>query len=182
MARIGTLSLLLVALLSAACAGTFGQVTPQTMGTPPAQPPKTLVVGAVGVSDAAWEQYRSHFKKGVADWVAKNGGVPSVVTGAAATPDADNLVLTGTLTEINKGSAAARFFVGMGAGQAKAKGDFELRRPDGTLLARFTVRRSYLGGVGIGGAGLLDMDELVGRLGEAVAETTVKWLRGEKVE
>jgi hypothetical protein len=112
----------------------------------------------------------------------KNGGIETVLTAPDATPPGNSVVVVGTITEIDKGSAALRVLVGMGAGQAKAKGEFELRRPDGMTLTKFTARRSYLGGVGIGGAGLLDMEQLVGRLGETIAETTSKWLRGEKIE
>ncbi len=90
--------------------------------------------------------------------------------------------MVGTITEIDKGSAAMRLLVGMGAGQAKAKGEFEIHAPDGTKLTHFTARRSDLGGLGIGGAGSIDVDELVARLSETVAETTQRWARGENVQ
>jgi len=70
----------------------------------------------------------------------------------------------------------------MGAGQARARGDFEIQAPNGAALAKFTARRSYPGGAGIGGAGLLDVEDRVARLGESVAETTQKWLRGENID
>jgi hypothetical protein len=54
--------------------------------------------------------------------------------------------------------------------------------PDGTERAKFTARESYLGGAGIGGAGFLDMEDLVRRFAETVAETTRKWARGEKID
>jgi hypothetical protein len=92
------------------------------------------------------------------------------------------VVLRGTITEVDKGSAALRFLIGMGAGQARVKGDFEIARPDGAVLASFSARESYLGGAGIGGAGLVDTDELIKRFAETVAKTTRDWARGEGIK
>jgi hypothetical protein len=171
---------LALGLLLAGCAGTFAEVTPLSDGGAPPERPPTLVVGEVGVANPAWEAYRTSLTKGVTEWFAKNGGFQSVRVEATPTPVPDSVVLTGVITEIDEGNATLRILVGMGAGQAKAKGDFEIRRPDGTVLTKFTARRSYLGGVGMGGGGFIDMGELVRRLGESVAETTAKWTRGEK--
>jgi hypothetical protein len=91
-------------------------------------------------------------------------------------------VLVGTITNLDKGSAAMRWIVGMGAGQAKVNGDFEIQTLDGRPLARFSARESYLGGAGIGGAGFLDMEDLVRKFAETVAETTLKWNRGEPIQ
>lgn len=172
----------LLAVFLAGCAGTFSDVKPQMTAVSLTERPTTLVVGEIRASDATWERYRADLVKGIVDWFKKNGGIETVLTAPDATPPGNSVVVVGTITEIDKGSAALRVLVGMGAGQAKAKGEFELRRPDGMTLTKFTARRSYLGGVGIGGAGLLDMEQLVGRLGETIAETTSKWLRGEKIE
>ena len=76
-------------------------------------------------------------------------------------------VLVGTITEVAKGSSALRFFVGMGAGQAKVKGSFEIRGPNGESYVRFTSHESYLGGAGIGG-GVLDLEDLLKSFGETV--------------
>jgi hypothetical protein len=175
-------SVLVLGLLAAGCAGTFAEVTPLSDGSARPEHPQILVVGEVRVTNPAWEPLRMQLTKGVADWFTKNGGFQSVLTEPGATSSPDGVVLTGTITEIEEGNAALRVVVGMGAGQAKAKGDFEIRGPDGTVLTKFTARRSYLGGVGMGGAGFIDMGELVRRLGESVAETTAKWARGEQAQ
>jgi hypothetical protein len=168
--------------VTAGCAGTFAEVTPLTDGGALPERPQVLVVGDVRVANPAWEPYRAPLAKGVTDWFTKNGGFQSVVTEPAPTPVPDSVVLTGVITEVDEGNPTLRILVGMGAGQAKAKGDFEVRRPDGTVLTKFTARRSYLGGVGMGGAGFIGMDELVRRLGESVAETMARWSRGEKIQ
>ena len=92
------------------------------------------------------------------------------------------IILSGIITEVNKGSEAARLWVGMGAGQARIQGKFELKDAAGNSLTQFTARRSYLGGLGSGGAGMVSMDDLASRLGKTVAETITQWLHGQKVE
>lgn len=170
----------LVMLTAAGC--TFAAVKPEVTSGPPPVRPRTFVVGEVRVADSLWDPYRPHFVRGVTAWLKKNGGFENVVAEAGVTAPADSIVLVGTITDVDKGSAVARALVGMGAGQAKARGDFEIRAPSGAVLVKFTARESYLGGLGMGGIGLLDMDDLVTKLGERVAKTTDRWLRGEKLD
>jgi len=141
-----------------------------------------LVIGDVKVADSLWEQHRPQFRRSIEEWYKRNGGFESVLAKRPAQVPADSVVLLSSITEVDKGSAALRWIIGMGAGQAKVKGDFEIQDPGGTTLARFSAQESYLGGAGIGGAGFLDMDDLFRRFAETVAETTRKWARGEKIE
>lgn len=171
---------ILLILTAAGC--TFAAVKPEIASGPPPVRPKTFVVGEVRVADSLWEPYKPHFVRGVTEWLKKNAGFENVVTEPGAPAPANSIVLVGTITEVEKGSAVARLLVGMGAGQAKARGDFEIRDPNGAVLVKFAARESYLGGLGMGGAGLLDMDDLVSKLGERVAKTTDRWLRGEKLD
>jgi hypothetical protein len=96
-------------------------------------------------------------------------------------PAAASVSLTGTITEVEKGSAALRWVVGMGAGQAKVKGVFEIKDAAGATLVRFEARESYLGGAGMGGAGFVDMEDLMKRLGSTVGKTARRWSRGEPI-
>jgi hypothetical protein len=52
----------------------------------------------------------------------------------------------------------------------------------GETLAKFQAREAYAGGLGIGGAGFIDMEDLMRRFGKTIAEKTVQWSRGEKIE
>ncbi|HUM17690.1 MAG TPA: DUF4410 domain-containing protein [Candidatus Nitrosotalea sp.] len=166
--------------LAAGC--TFSAVTPRVVTAPPAPPPSTLVLGEITAVNPSWQAATVVFKRGVSDWLGRNGGFQGVLIEAPLETRLDSVVLRGTIIEVDKGSAALRFFVGMGAGQAQVKGVFDLARPDGSVLATFTARESYLGGVGIGGAGLLDVDDLMRRFGETVAKTTRDWARGEGIK
>lgn len=166
-------------LLSAGC--TFSAVKPEVVGTPPSRPPAVLIVGNVEVASPVWEIHVPRFRHSVAEWLTRNGGFGAVLVKAPSETPLDGVVLAGTITEVDKGSTALRRMVGMGAGQAKVKGDFEIRDPGGRVLARFTARESYLGGASIGGSGFLDMDDLVKRFAETVAETTKKWAAGQPI-
>ncbi len=180
------LALAMLPVLGAGCAGTFHEVRVLSPGMAPAERPQVLVLGNVEVTDTNVtatdkEVYRLKFQAGVEGWFGKTNIFESVVlSGTNAIPN--SIILSGTITEVNKGSEAERFWVGMGAGQARVQGEFEIKDAAGQSLTRFAARRSYLGGVGIGGAGMIGMDELTSRLGVTVAETVAKWVRGQKVE
>ena len=177
---IAPLSVLLALFLAAGC--TFGGVTPISMNPPPPSRPTTLILGEIQVANPAWTNAPLNFRGRAYDWLTNHPSFDKVLTEAPEEPVAESITLTGTITELDEGSAALRFFVGMGAGQAQAKGEFRILGSDGSELVRFQARRSYLGGAGIGGAGLLDMDDLVRRLGESVAEMTVQWSRGQPLD
>lgn len=70
---------------------------------------------------------------------------------------------------------------GHGGRTGARAGEFQLLDNQGRELTKFKVRKSYLGGAGIGGWDMLKTEDLVKQLGELVAETTDKWLRGEKI-
>jgi hypothetical protein len=172
--------LIAVAALVVALTGcTFASVRPEVAGTPPPTPPRVLVIGDVSFEDALWEPYRLHFARGVNDWLKRNGGFESVLMERPATLPADGVVLISRITELDKGSPALRLLVGMGAGKAKIKGQFELQDSSGKVLTRFSSSEAYLGGAGIGGAGFIDMDDLTRRLAETVAEAARDFARGK---
>ncbi len=172
-------------LMLCGCVGTFKEVTPVAIGPAPAQRPTMLVLGETKVSDgrlSAAEQrlISQSFQMGVEKWCAENKSFAISIGSSNVPPEA--IVLTGDITEVEKGSASERFWVGMGAGQAKVAGQFTLTKPDGKPLGSFNARKSYLGGQGIGGWDMMDMNDLAGRLGQLVAEMTDKWVHGEKME
>jgi len=177
--------LALLPILAAGCAGTFYEVRTLSPGRPPTEQPTVLVLGEVRVTDARLsspekETYEFKFQQGIQAWFSKTNIFESVIS--STNPPPHSIILSGTITEVEEGSATERFWVGMGAGQARIQGQFEIKDAAGQRLTRFSARRSYLGGVGIGGAGMLDMNELTIRLGETVAETISDWLQGQKHE
>jgi Domain of unknown function (DUF4410) len=174
------------AMLFSGCVGTFKEVKPLTFGNPPQDRPKVLALRGIKVTDTRWsepeEKMMVHaFHFGVEKWCADNSAFVCISESSTNVPP-ESIVLSGNITEIEKGSIAARILVGMGAGQQRAVGEFQIVAADGTRLAAFTARKSYLGGAGIGGLDMMSIQDLVAELGQLVAQTTDKWLRGEKVQ
>lgn len=174
-----------LSLLLAATGCTFRSVKPTLMDSHAATSRPTvraIVVGDVKTGDPLWETYRLHVSRGITDWYGRNAQDLKVLSAKPADPVPGTVVLVGTITNVDKGSTALRWLVGMGAGQAKVNGDFEIQSVDGVPLVKFSARESYLGGAGIGGAGFLDMEDLVRRFAETVAETSLKWSRGQPID
>ena len=157
------------------------------------EPPKhVLLLGRVEMPPdpfradwkASWRHHRPHFDKGVRDWIARNRSDWAFATlddhqPTVALPPG-SVIVTGTITSISYGIPALRALVGMGAGQEKVAGDFEVRAADGRLIAKFHSRESYLGGFGIGGFDFISMDTLVRRFAETTAEKTVEAVAPKK--
>ena len=168
------------------CVGTFKEVHSLGGGPPPKERPSALVVADITIADTRLSEpeqkvMQHAFRLGVEKWCAEHK-VANVLADLPAGASQDTLVLKGVVTEVEKGSAAARFWVGMGAGQQRAVGEFTVHAADGTRLTAFKVRRSYLGGNGIGGWDMMKLEDLVDQLGQLAAETLDKWLRGQKIE
>lgn len=175
-----------IGLLATGCVSTFKEVKPLGGGAPPATKPSALALGELKITDARLSRpeqqaMASAFELGFEKWCGEHRGFEVLKHTAATNLPPGAIMVEGTITEIEKGSAAARFWVGMGAGQQRATGEFVVRGPDGAKLAAFTARKSYLGGQGIGGWDVLKLQDLVDQLGQLVAETTDKWVRGAKI-
>ena len=101
----------LLAFVTSAC--TFAGVKPELVAASPPTPPKTLVIGEVKVADSLWEQHLLQFRRSIEEWFERNGGFESVLSEHPAQVPSDSVVLLGSITEVDKGSAALRWIVGM---------------------------------------------------------------------
>jgi hypothetical protein len=145
---------------------------------PPAEAP-TIVVGAITAKDEeVWHGYAVLVRRGLIEQLAKLRGADRVAALApGSTPPAEAPVITGELTEFDKGDVALRWIIGFGAGRAHAVSRFQVADATGTILMRFTTTKEYAGGAGIGGADLLDADTLARQLGEKAAEAIENWVK-----
>lgn len=181
------LSTLPLWLMLTGCVGTFQDVKPSVWGSPPATRPQTLVVGTINITDARVtpaqsDFYLDHLREGVRSWCAGQHAFTDVILNAPSPVPETAIVLTGHISEVEPGSKSARFWVGMGAGQARIQGEFSIRDSMGKPLCTFSANRTYLGGSGIGGWDMMPFEDLFTKLGAGLAETTDKWLKGEKLE
>ncbi len=160
---------------------TFKSVEPGFVQAPP-QKYSIVAVGDIVVEDKLWEPLGRHFRRGFTQRLAEGKAFDSVQDPAPPTTTESTVLVVGSITEVDKGSAAARWIIGFGAGRARVGGTFGFRYSGGRTLVKFSGTESYAGGAGIGGAGFLDIEDLIQRFGETVADRLIAWSRGEKIE
>ncbi len=169
-----------IVVLLGACTTTT--ITPELVRPAPEQNIDTVVVAELTSEDELLELYIPHLRQGLVARLREAEDFKEVIVGSASPAPPAAIVLSGKLTEIDKGSTAARWIIGFGAGRAIARATFEIKDAGGATLARFESRKAYSGGAGIGGANLLDMDDLVRKLGEETANSLIRWSNGAPLE
>lgn len=178
---IRTSLLLSVALIAGLAGCTFKHVTPEVFAAP-TQKYSAVAVGEITAEDKLWEYLVPHFRRGLVAGLNEQKAFDNVFDPAPTSMANSAIRFTGKITEVDKGSTALRWIIGFGAGRARVSGVFEIRDAGDQVLAKLEARESYAGGAGIGGAGFLDMEDLMRRFGETMAGRVVQWSRGEKVE
>ena len=139
------------------------------------------VVGDVGVNDTLWQNYGVEVQRALASKLMESMSFAQVSAGDASPPVMNVVLITGKVTEVDKGNVAARWIIGFGAGAAHLSAEFQIARPDGSVIGKFTVRKTYAGGAGLGGANLLDMDDLATQAGEESAKVIATWTKTGKL-
>ncbi len=168
------LPVLAVGLIAAGCATT---TVDKNMLQMAARTYPVVVIGDLNSGDQTWQGYVAQARKGLDTKLTDSKAFVQVVDPASNPLPANAVIVTGKLTEADKGNTALRWLIGFGAGKAHITGEFQLAEPNGTVLGKFSVRKAYSGGAGIGGANLLDMDDLAQQLGEETANTIVAWTK-----
>ncbi len=169
-----------IVVLLGACTTTT--ITPELVRPAPEQKIDTVVVADLTSEDELLDLYIPHLREGLVARLREAGDFSEVIVGSASPAPPAAIVVSGKLTEIDKGSTAARWIIGFGAGRAIARASFEIKDTGGATLARFESRKAYSGGAGIGGANFLDMEDLVRKLGEETANSLIRWSNGEPLE
>jgi hypothetical protein len=161
---------------------TFTQVHPEFVTAPPQQY-AVITVGDLTAEDPLWTPLMPHFRRGVLQSLRERQVFATVLDAATGTAVPSSIVLSGTITEVDKGNEALRWLVGHGAGRARVQGRFMLSTAGGEPLAVFDAQESYAGGFGLGGPGdFLDMEDLLRRFGGVIAEKAAQWARGVPME
>ncbi len=169
-----------IVVLLGACTTTT--ITPELVQPAPEQKIDTVVVAELTSENDILNLYIPHLRQGLVARLREAEDFREVIVGSASPAPPAAIVISGKLTEIDKGSTAARWIIGFGAGRAVARATFEIKDAGGATLARFESRKAYSGGAGLGGANLLDMDDLVRKLGEETANSLIRWSNGAPLE
>jgi hypothetical protein len=141
-----------------------------------------VVVTDITTDNELWQVYLPHVRHGLVTNLQESGAFEKVIVGSSEPAPPSAITITGKLTDIDKGSTAARWIIGFGAGRAKARGAFEIKDLSGLVLVKFESWKAYSGGAGLGGANFLDMDDLAQQLGQETAGSIIRWTRGEPLE
>ncbi|NKB50164.1 MAG: DUF4410 domain-containing protein [Alphaproteobacteria bacterium] len=160
---------------------TTSTITPDLVTKPP-QTYGTVVVGDITLKGELWQNLVPHFKDGMLKTLKESDAFANAVVLSEGTPPSDAIIVSGEITNVDEGNAAARAIIGFGAGRARAGGSFNISDSEGVALARFGARQAYSGGAGIGGFNLLSMEQLLSKLGEATAGSVIRWSKGEPLE
>lgn len=177
--RLSVLACLVIAITVSACTTT----KIETMAVEPAKERHAAVaVGTIDTANPVWEHRLPYIREGMVRKFQESGEFATVLNSVETPLPESVAIVNGTLTELDEGSTAARFIIGFGAGRAKVGGRFQIAAADGTVLAEFTEREAYAGGAGIGGIDMLSIDQMMGRMGEEVAEAVIRWNRGEPLK
>jgi hypothetical protein len=169
-----------IVVLLGACTTTT--ITPELVQPAPERKIDTVVVAELTSENDILNLYIPHLRQGLVARLREAEDFREVIVGSASSAPPAAIVISGKLTEIDKGSTAARWIIGFGAGRAIARATFEIKDAGGATLARFESRKAYSGGAGIGGADFLDMEDLVQELGEETANSLIRWSNGEPLE
>ena len=172
-------SLLFVgALALAGCTGTT--VKPTMTSQAVTKTYSTVAVGDIFAPDELWHNYAVEARRELANQLVAAKAFSQVLDPAPTPLAGEAVLISGRITEVEKGSAAARWIVGFGAGRAHITGEFQLKDATGNQIGTYSVRKTYAGGAGIGGAGFLDMDDLAQKLGQAAGDSLADWAKTGK--
>jgi hypothetical protein len=172
------LVVLVTGLLAAACTT---QSIQTTNVTPPPEKYSGIVVGKINATKPELEKYVPFFRTALLQQLRKEEGIATVLDDSAAVPPGA-FMLTGALTDVDLGNAAARFIIGFGAGGQTLSGEFEMRSGAGAVLSKFASQESYAGGAGIGGVSMLSLEEFTQKFGVSTGEAVGRWARGEPLQ
>lgn len=170
---------LFLAMFLSSCTTTT--ITPKTVQSP-ARNVDVVAIGDIESDDEIWGSRIPYLRRGLLARLREEGGFAGVLDGTPSVVSENGITVSGKVTEVDKGNRALRFIIGFGAGRAIAAGSFQIIDRDGAILAQFEVRKAYSGGAGIGGLDMLDMDELMQKLGEETADSIIRWANGESLE
>jgi len=171
--------IVLAALFAAGC--TTVTVTPQSAQAP-SETYGAVDLTSVKVDAVEFGYLGPFFQKAFIRRLDELKAFSNVSDGPVDPNATKTIFVTVKLTNVDKGSAALRMLVGMGAGREHVTAEVKLTDASGKSIGEFKVRKAYSGGYGIGGFGFLDIEDLTQQVGEQCAQSLVDWSQGKVIE
>jgi len=157
------------------CGCTFSSVRPESQSLVATKSYTVAIVGPVTGTDVLWNSYAIEMRRQLITALRESHVFTQVLDETPAAPPPQSAYVTAQIIDVHKGSAVARVLVGFGAGRAYMTADVQVKDPSGAQLYEAAVKKTYAGGLGIGGAGLVDMDDMSQKLGDETAVAIEKW-------
>jgi hypothetical protein len=148
-----------------------------------AQPPRqarVLVVGRVESAKPEWERLVRRYRRSLAAHLRQTGAADEITWRPPVTVPADALVIAGRFEEIDDGSEAGRFLIGMGVGSPTLIARIRVVDGAGRTLLVIDQENDFSteGGFSAHWQPLV-MDEIADAFAEETAATIAAWLAGE---
>jgi hypothetical protein len=138
----------------------------------PAAPHRAIILGEVTTSDENAKELMAFFRIGFEDYLKRAKGVDLLDHMPDPAPP-DAVIVAGDIDDFDEGDRVARIVIGLGAGKARAHGDFAIRDTQGQVLARFESVKT-------GSLGIVEMDGLMQKFGAATAAAVLRWAKGQR--
>src|SRR5262245_44186003 len=120
------IALLAVLLYGALQACTFKNIQPLVISAP-TESYSIVAVGSITSADKLYENLAAHFRRGFVEELGKLNAFQTIQDPAPETLASSAVLVSATLTQINKGSEALRWIIGFGAGRASIVGTFTIQ-------------------------------------------------------
>ncbi len=154
---------------------------------PPPGEIAVLVIGAIEADDPHWERVARQFRRALVEHLQerldeRNSSI-KVVSRRPARLAADATVVSGRFTDVDDGSEALRFLIGVGLGALGLEAHFEIRDANGALLAAFAEEATSRDGTGMGSHwSPIYTEDLVDGFANKASGAIDRWSRGEPLE
>lgn len=149
---------------------------------PPASKVTTVAVGSIEAGQSDRERIARRFRRTLVTSLQDTAAFDRVLWPIPAKLPDDTVVVTGRFLDIDNGSESLRLLIGYGIGSPSLSARFEIREPEGRVLASFVEDTRSLDGTGMAAHwNPIDMDELADGLAVDTAEAIARWSRGEEL-
>jgi hypothetical protein len=178
--RPATLYIPLAVVLSLVTGCTTTTIRP-IMAEKPAQTYSVVALGDIAVPDETAKLYVAFFRRGFSSQLKTLKGIDAVLDPAPGELPPTAILVSGQIVKVDRGNAALRWIIGFGAGRERTSGRFEIHDAQGRIVAQFDGAKAYSGGLGIGGANLVDMEDLMEKFGVETANAVWHWSNGQSL-
>jgi Domain of unknown function (DUF4410) len=149
---------------------------------PPPAGISTVAVGPVEAVDPDRDRIARRFRRALVTALQDTEAFSRVLSPPPPRMLADTVLITGRFVDVNDGSEALRFGIGLGMGSPSLRARFEISDAAGRVLASFEEDAWSFEGTGYAAHwNPIDTDKLADDFAVETAEAIARWSRGEEL-